>query len=80
MSVGRRQRQGSMRPVAIVVLHEDSKDPLEMVLVEDQQPVEYSERAVRPNRSATPFACGVPNGVRRIWILCLIVLLDQIRE
>ena len=26
----------------------------------------HSERAVRTNRSATPFACGVRNGVRRM--------------
>ena len=29
-----------MRPVAVVMLHEDVEDPLKMLVVQDQQPVE----------------------------------------
>jgi len=32
--------QCSMRPVDIVMIHENGEDPLEMLLIQDQQPVE----------------------------------------
>ena len=32
--------QRSMRPVAVVMLHEDVQDLLKMLVVQDQQPVE----------------------------------------
>ena len=50
---GRREGQRSMWPVAVVMLLEDVKDPLKMLVVQDQQPVEHSDRTVRTNRSAT---------------------------
>lgn len=37
---GRREVQRSVWPVAVVMLHEDVEDPLKMLVVEDQQPVE----------------------------------------
>jgi hypothetical protein len=37
---GRREGQRSMRPVAIVMIREHSEDPLKMLVVQDQQPVE----------------------------------------
>jgi hypothetical protein len=37
---GRREGQRSMWPVAVVMLHEDVEDPLKMLVVQDQQPVE----------------------------------------
>jgi hypothetical protein len=37
---GRREGQRSMWPVAVVMLPEDVEDPLKMLLVQDQQPVE----------------------------------------
>src|SRR5947208_3644135 len=37
---GRREGQRSVWPVAVVMLHEDVEDPLEMLGVQDQQPVE----------------------------------------
>ena len=37
---GRRESQRSMWPVAIVMLHKDLEDPLKMLIVQDQQPVE----------------------------------------
>ena len=45
-----------MRPVAVVMRHKDVKDPLKMPVIQDQLPVQHSERTVRTNRSATPFA------------------------
>ena len=36
----RREGQRSMWPVAVVMLHEDVEDPLKMLTVQDQQPVE----------------------------------------
>ena len=38
--VGRREGQRAMRPVAVVMLHEDVKDPFKMLVIQDQQPVE----------------------------------------
>ena len=38
--VGRREGQRSMWPVAVVMLHEDLEDPLKMLFIQDQQPVE----------------------------------------
>jgi len=35
-----REGQGSMRPVAVVVINEDAKHLLEMVLASDEHPVE----------------------------------------
>jgi len=37
---GRREGQRSMRPVTVVMVHEDVEDPLKMLVVQDQQPVE----------------------------------------
>jgi len=37
---GWREGQRSMWPVAIVMFHEDIEDPLKMLVVQDQQPVE----------------------------------------
>jgi hypothetical protein len=37
---GRRETQRSVRPMAVVMFHEDVEDPLEMLAVQDQQPVE----------------------------------------
>jgi hypothetical protein len=37
---GRREGQRSMGPVAVVMRHEDIKDPIKMVVVQDQEPVE----------------------------------------
>ena len=36
---GRREGQRSMRPVAVVMLHEGVQDALQMRVVQDQQPV-----------------------------------------
>jgi len=60
----RRPPQRAMWPVPIVVVDEQVKDPLEALLVQHQQPVETFRADVRTHRSATPFACGVRNGVR----------------
>ena len=38
--VGWIEGQRSMWPVAVVMLREDVKDPLKMLVVQDQQPVE----------------------------------------
>ena len=36
----RRETQRSVWPVAVVMFHEDLDDPLKMLVVQDQQPVE----------------------------------------
>ncbi len=38
--VRRREGQRSMRPVAVVMIHEDVEDALKMLVVQNQQPVE----------------------------------------
>ena len=50
----------------LVMIHEDRENPLEMLLVQDQQPVETLGTNGPHKRAATPFACGARNGVRRI--------------
>ena len=60
--------QGSMRPVAVVVINEDAKHLLEMVVASDEIQSRHSDRMVGTNRSATPLAGGVRNVVRRISI------------
>jgi hypothetical protein len=57
-----------MWTVAVVMRHEDVKRPLKMLVGQDQQQSRHSVRAVRTNRSATPFAWGARNGVRTISI------------
>ena len=37
---GRIEGQRSVRPVAVIVGHEDLEDPLKMLLIQDQQPIE----------------------------------------
>jgi hypothetical protein len=37
--VGRREAQRPVRSVDIVMIHEDRKDPFEVLLIENQQPV-----------------------------------------
>jgi len=37
---GRREAQRSVRPVTVVMFREDIDDPLEIPVVQDQQPVE----------------------------------------
>ena len=37
---GRREGQRSMWPVAVVMRHEHIEDPIKMVVVQDQEPVE----------------------------------------
>jgi len=37
---GRREGQRSMWPVAVVMRHENIEDPIKMLVVQDQEPVE----------------------------------------
>jgi len=54
--------QGSVRPVAVVVVDEDVEEPLEVLLVQDQQPVE----TLRANGAHEPFRHPVrPRGAKR---------------
>ena len=62
--IRRRESQRSMRPMAIVMLHENGEDVRQVAVVQNPQGSRHSERTVRTNRSATPFACGARNGVR----------------
>jgi hypothetical protein len=54
-----------MWPAPVVVMvHEDTEDPLKVLLVHNQQPVETFRPDVRTNRAATPLGWGARNGVR----------------
>jgi hypothetical protein len=44
MRIGRRQVERAVRPVAVVVVNEDTKHALEVAAVEDQEPVEALHR------------------------------------
>ena len=54
-AIRRRQLHAPVRPMPVVVLHELGEDPLELRLVQDQQPVE----AFRANRSHKPLRHAV---------------------
>jgi hypothetical protein len=60
--------QDPVRPMAVVMCHEYFENALKVLLVWNEQPVETFERTVRTNRSATPLACVVRNGMRTISI------------
>ncbi len=57
------QLESAVRPLAVVVLHEDAMHVLELAAVEDQQPVEALRANCATNRSAIAFACGARTGV-----------------
>jgi hypothetical protein len=52
-----------MRPLRVVVVDVDAEHMLEVATVEDQQPVQISERMVLTKRSAIAFAFGARTGV-----------------
>jgi hypothetical protein len=57
-----------MRPMRVVMTHEGRHRVFEMLLVQNQQPVEALCPNRRTKRSATPFAWGARYGVRTISI------------
>ena len=61
----RRQAQRPVRSMAVVMIDEHRERALQMTFTISNQS-RHSDRAVRTNRSATPFACGARNGVRTI--------------
>ena len=57
-----------MWPMAVVMIDEDANDLLEMLAVEDQEPIQ-TLRANGPYEPLrTPLACGARNGVQTISI------------